>query len=231
VPAHLGLAEIMAMQGKLPEAETLMRRAATLAPDSADVWNGLGEALRMAGNLNEAVNCYNQATERSPRFPSPYNNLGIIHAVRGQPADAEKMFRSAVDLAAANPRHNPVNYLMNLGLACQDQSKFDEAEKAYREAMRRDPLNGGAFNALAWMLAERGQRLNEALEFGLKAVELQPDDPHHLDTLGWVHVKRGEFAEAERRLKRALQLAGTGAAASGIRERLQHLEDLKKDQK
>jgi len=44
-------------------------------------------------------------------------------------------------------------------------------------------------------LAERGIRLAEALSLIQKAVELSPDDPYIMDSLGWVYFRMGKIQE------------------------------------
>jgi Flp pilus assembly protein TadD len=57
------------------------------------------------------------------------------------------------------------------------------------------PDNAHAYNALGYSLAERGLRLPEALALIKKAVELSPEDPYIMDSLGWVYYRMGNFRE------------------------------------
>jgi len=43
------------------------------------------------------------------------------------------------------------------------------------------------------MLADKGNRLAEALKLIQKAVELEPMNGAYLDSLGWVYFKLGDF--------------------------------------
>ncbi len=58
-------------------------------------------------------------------------------------------------------------------------------------------------NNLAFLLAERGADLDQALALANRAAELMPDDADAIDTAGWVQLKRkqtdaaiGLFAKA-----------------------------------
>jgi tetratricopeptide (TPR) repeat protein len=53
------------------------------------------------------------------------------------------------------------------------------------------------------MLAERGERLEESVGYLTKALELEPDNPSYLDSLGWAYFKSDKLDLAESNLKRA----------------------------
>ena len=55
------------------------------------------------------------------------------------------------------------------------------------------------------MLADRGVKLNEALEMITKAVDAQPNSGAYLDSLGWVDFKLGRLPEAEENIRKALE--------------------------
>ncbi|HYG41335.1 MAG TPA: tetratricopeptide repeat protein, partial [Bordetella sp.] len=66
-----------------------------------------------------------------------------------------------------------------------------------------DPDHAHAYNALGYTLADRKQRLPEALDLITQALELLPDDPFILDSMGWVKFRMGENQAAADYLSRA----------------------------
>jgi uncharacterized protein HemY len=74
----------------------------------------------------------------------------------------------------------------------------------------------GARNDLAWLLAQRGQELDFALELAVEA-QRRDGSPTVFDTLGWVHYQRGEYADAVTALEAALARQGSSPS---IRYRL-----------
>ena len=89
------------------------------------------------------------------------------------------------------------------GSVLADAKRDAEAEKAFRAVLDRDPQNANALNYLGYMLADRGQRLDEAIDLITRALANDEDNPSYLDSLGWAHYKRGDFVEAEKHLTRA----------------------------
>src|SRR5438445_11275859 len=71
-----------------------------------------------------------------------------------------------------------------------------------------------------YMLADRGVRLDEALGYIKKAVELEPANGTYLDSLGWAYFKLGKYDLAEDNLTRASQHMGADPTVQ------EHLGDL-----
>ncbi|MEH6565605.1 MAG: tetratricopeptide repeat protein [Halopseudomonas sp.] len=69
--------------------------------------------------------------------------------------------------------------------------------------LEREPDNAMALNALGYTLADRNERLNEALSMLQRAAELEPDDPAVRDSLGWAHYRLGNLDLAEQLLREA----------------------------
>jgi len=55
------------------------------------------------------------------------------------------------------------------------------------------------------MLADRGVRLEEAMGYIKKAVQLDPQNGAYLDSLGWAYFKMGNYDMAEENLRKALE--------------------------
>lgn len=77
------------------------------------------------------------------------------------------------------------------------------SEADLRQIIALEPENAMALNALGYTLADRNEKLDEALELIQQAAELKPDDPAILDSLGWVYYRLGELKRAEQLLREA----------------------------
>lgn len=76
-------------------------------------------------------------------------------------------------------------------------------ERDLRDILARDANNTTALNALGYILADRTNRHEEALALVSKALELQPNEPAILDSMGWVLFRSGRHDEALQYLARA----------------------------
>ena len=78
------------------------------------------------------------------------------------------------------------------------------ADEAFEAALALDAENALVLNNYAYILSEREERLNDALDMALRANELNEDNPYFLDTLGWVYFKLGRLAEAAEAIEQAI---------------------------
>src|SRR4029079_14142704 len=67
----------------------------------------------------------------------------------------------------------------------------------------KDPENAAALNYLGYMLAERGERLNESVDYIKRALAIDPENGSYLDSIGWAYYKDGKLDLAVEHLKRA----------------------------
>jgi tetratricopeptide (TPR) repeat protein len=84
--------------------------------------------------------------------------------------------------------------------------RFDDAEAVFLTLLEIDPTDATTANYLGYLWADRAVRLDEALELINLAVSMDPDNAAYLDSLGWVHYRRGSMEEAEYWLRRAIEL-------------------------
>jgi Flp pilus assembly protein TadD len=84
-----------------------------------------------------------------------------------------------------------------------DAGREDEALKLLETAAKKFPAEADVLNYLGYMLADRGVRLDESVKLISRALEIDPDNPSYLDSLGWAHFKRGDLAQAESYLSKA----------------------------
>ncbi len=75
-----------------------------------------------------------------------------------------------------------------------------------KEVLRLDPNNADALNYLGYSYADRGIRLEEALNLIQKAMTLKPNMGYITDSLGWVYFKLGDYEKARVELEKANQL-------------------------
>ena len=85
----------------------------------------------------------------------------------------------------------------------QQQDDLALMEADLRAILARDPNNATALNALGYTLADQTERYEEAYQLISRALELDPDEPAILDSMGWVLYRKGELDKAIEYLTRA----------------------------
>jgi tetratricopeptide (TPR) repeat protein len=122
-------------------------------------------------------------------------------------AEAEEALDKAEQLSTKDDDKEYVIFLR--GSTYERQKKYEPAEEMFRKVLSSDPQNASALNYLGYMLADRGIKLDEALNFIKKAVDLDPANGAYLDSLGWAYFKLGKYELAEDNLIKASQRIGT----------------------
>jgi tetratricopeptide (TPR) repeat protein len=107
-----------------------------------------------------------------------------------------------------------------LGAIFERQKDYVAAEGEFQQLLNSNPDFADVLNYLGYMLAERGVRLDEALGYIQRAVELDPYNGAYLDSLGWVYFKQDNLEKAEIHLKEAARLQNFDPVI------LEHLGDL-----
>lgn len=97
-------------------------------------------------------------------------------------------------------------FFFDYGAAAEQAGFYDKAADLFKRSIAIDPAKAAeACNYLGYMWVEHDMHLEEAAEMIKKALELDPDNGAYLDSLGWLHFRKGKFEEALSTLLRAAQ--------------------------
>ncbi len=156
------------------------------------------QALRHSGKADQGIALLEAAVKEHAAEPLAYIVLAQLYSDADRGAQAVKVLQ---DAQAKFPSDNSLAF--ELGAVFDKQKKFAESEAAFRRVLARDPDNATALNYLGYMLAERGERLDESVGFLTKALQIEPDNGSFLDSLGWAYFKADKLDLAEGNLRRA----------------------------
>jgi tetratricopeptide (TPR) repeat protein len=108
----------------------------------------------------------------------------------------------AIEVLEPSAKANPNDAATQFALAdlYNDSGRTADAERTLRQLLSMEPANADALNYLGYMLAERRQQLDEAVRLVKRALEIEPDNPSFLDSLGWAYYQQGKMEDAERYL-------------------------------
>ena len=121
--------------------------------------------------------------------------------------DADRIADAVKVLEAANQAQpDTVEIKYELAMLYERQDRYKELETQLRQVIALDPEHAHAYNALGYTLADRNERLPEALDLITQAMELLPDNPFILDSMGWVKFRMGDKKAAADYLSRAYAL-------------------------
>jgi Flp pilus assembly protein TadD len=119
--------------------------------------------------------------------------------------DAGKAIDAAEKLTTE--QGDQINIWFMRGAMYEKMKNLPLAEAQFRKVLGVVPEHTATLNYLGYMLTDRNVRLNEALGLIEKAIAKEPNNGAYLDSLGWIYFRMGRFADAEKQIKRAVELS------------------------
>jgi tetratricopeptide (TPR) repeat protein len=194
------LARYLEQDGQLREAAEAYTLALAQAPNDRQL-----KALRIAAlyNAKDFAASGRFAAEARKQHPEDPNFPRL--QVRALFAAGDKAGALAVAESAAKTFPRDLQTQFALVDLYSDDGRSGEAEKILRQMLANEPSNPNVLNHLGYLLATRGDQLDEAVSLVRRALQVKPDTPEYLDSLGWAHFKRGELNDALKYLSAAAQ--------------------------
>ena len=177
-------------------------------PGRANTYLRLAELLIVPMKESErAVKVLTEARQRFPTAPEFTYFLAIALREAKHPQQAVVTFEEALNEAqASNDEVLNARFYFDYGAAADQAGLYDKAADLFRKSISLDPTNAAeACNYVAFMWAEHNLHLDEAEDMIGRALQFDPNNGAYLDTLGWIHYRKGKFEEALDELLRAAQ--------------------------
>jgi tetratricopeptide (TPR) repeat protein len=140
---------------------------------------------------------------------------GMIYREAGAMDD---YFRVLDEGLAKRPKEPSLLY--SSAMAAEQLGLIDVLELRLRRLIELEPDNAQAFNALGYTLADKTDRFGEAKALLVRALELSPDDPVFIDSMGWIEFKLKEYERSITLLRRAYSLERHPEIAAHLGEAL-----------
>jgi len=180
---------------KLPSSRDLKMDLATQQADMGDADKALKDVRAM---LKGGANYDDRQV---------YITLAQMYTRLRRFSEAEQALDKAEQLSSKTDDKEYVWFLR--GSAFERDKHYSEAEEQFKKVLASDPDHASALNYLGYMLADQNMKLEEALGYIKRAVDLDPANGAYLDSLGWAYFRLGKFELAEDNLLKASQKINT----------------------
>ncbi len=190
VPAGYFLALYAERNGDFEAAARYLQETADFSED-ASKWLQVAFYQQRAGHPEQALRLLKEAYERFEQNVE----IGYFYALALQDdGQNRRSARILKTILQSNSSYEQAR--LAYAFALESLHKYEEMEEQVRLVLEQNPRNAVAYNLLGFSLAERKERLPQAQELIIRALELSPKDRAFMDSLAWVYYQQGEYEKA-----------------------------------
>jgi tetratricopeptide (TPR) repeat protein len=174
----------------------------------------VGRMYNLLGK-DETLKWCNQQLEKDAKSITASVAMYVVSLREGNLEDAVKYGDVIIGLSGEKTengiayRINKADILLKMYTMKQDTKLQAAAIKVLEELLpdlkQKAALQAKVWNNLAYMLAESGTRLDEAVNYAREAFDATPFDGNVLDTYAYALFKKGDYKQAKERTRSAIQ--------------------------
>src|SRR6266853_2115294 len=188
---------------KLPGSRDLKLVLASQQADMGEAVKALKDVRAMLkGDGNSKPNSSSNSDDRQI-----YIALAQMNTRLRRFSDAEQALDTAEQLSSKTDDKEYVWFLR--GSTFEREKRYAEAEEQSKRVGASDPEHASTLNYMGYRLADQNTKLEEALGYIKRAVDLDPANGAYLDSLGWAYFRLGKYELAEDNLLKASQKINT----------------------
>ncbi len=182
----------------VPHAEALIQAA---GGDASDYMN-LSRLLLLPRQSDKALQLARRTLALFPNNPRFTLQAAWANRANRRFDESIHFYEQTETLAqAVAPDLLNDKFYQSWGDTLQGMNKFDDAAQKYQKSIalvpQDDPTQAAVvLNNLGYMWLDQNKNLDQAGDFIRRANQLSPKNPVYLDSLGWFHFKKGNYAEA-----------------------------------
>jgi len=189
------------------KATDVAKEAAQKLPGSRDLKMVLAAQQADLGEPDKALQEVRGMLKGDAEDRTVYIALAQMNTRLRRFSDAEQALDKAEQLSSKDEDKEYVWFLR--GSTYEREKRYADAEGQFDKVLASDPLHASALNYLGYMLADQNMKLEEALGYIKRAVDLDPANGAYLDSLGWVYFRLGKYDLAEENLLKASEKINT----------------------
>lgn len=190
VPANMFLSLLAERNGDYAKAISYVK-------DSANYNESADEQLKVAfyqqklGQEKQSLATLKQVHEQ---FPDSVDAAFFYATALYDHANYKEAARVLAALVEQMPNSQEVR--LQYAFTLEAQKYYRAMEEQVRIVLEQNPQNASALNLLAYSLAMRTERLDEAEEYAARALAINPEEYSFIDTQAWIYYKQGKYAQA-----------------------------------
>src|SRR5258706_7594190 len=189
------------------KATDIAKEASAKLPNSRDLKMVLAAQQADMGDGDHALKSVQSLLKGGSEDRAVYITLAQMNTRLKRYAEAEQALDKAEQLSTKQDDKEYVWFLR--GSTFERQKRYTDAEAQFKKVIASDPQHAMALNYLGYMLADQNMKLDEALGYIKRAVDIDPTNGAYLDSIGWAYFRLGKYEMAEESLIKASQKINT----------------------
>jgi tetratricopeptide (TPR) repeat protein len=204
IELYLNLSQLYLQDKRYGDAEKVLRRAEEkkLEGESLERLKIQQAAIyEQQRDFGHATEIFSKLLQSKPENVDYYLKLSQLYLQDKRYSDAEQIIRQAEGKIPDGENSERLKF--QRAAVYERQKDFARAESLFKEILKTNPKNAAVLNYIGYMLADRGIRLEEALQYVKEALAIDPRNGAYLDSLGWAFFKLNDLENAEKFLLEA----------------------------
>jgi tetratricopeptide (TPR) repeat protein len=189
------------------KATETAKEAVQKLPNSRDLKMVLAAQQADMGNPDPAIKDVQAMLKGDAQDRGVYITLAQMNTRLKRYTEAEQDLDKAEKISTKQDDKEYIWFLR--GSTFERQKRFSEAEVQFKKVIASDPQHAQALNYLGYMLADQNTKLDEALGYIKRAIDIDPTNGAYLDSIGWAYFRLGKYEMAEESLVKAAQKINT----------------------
>ncbi len=203
--------DLLYRNGQIYEAHSAFVKALKIDGGNYTIWEQMMFMENELKKFTELSQTSEKAMQLFPVQPLPFLFNGFANMQLKNYDIAVKSFENGASVVVDNDVLL-AQFYSSLGDVYNQLKDHKKSDAAYDKALKIKPDDAFVLNNYSYYLSLRNENLGKAREMAEKANMVSPDNPSFQDTFGWVLYKLGEYQEAEKWIKKALDSEETDSA-------------------
>ncbi len=228
-----GLGKMESFDADFENSYKSFEKALSLAPKSLIIRVLLTQYDLQNKDFEKALQRARELVKTHPQKAPSYDTLGDVYIALKNPAEAIKHYNKSVALSYNSETYaklfsaynlnnqttlgikklqqwikkfpQDLNLKEILAITYQRQGKYQQAQKLYRDIIKKERNSDRVFNNLALVSLQLNSPMS--MEYADMAYNINANNAANLDTLGWVHFNNNNLNEALNYLSQAVKKA------------------------
>jgi tetratricopeptide (TPR) repeat protein len=210
-------------QGRYEMALKEINQAINIDPDFVELWIYLGFIAIDIKDFQTAKYAFTEAAYHGGDLIQIFYLLGVVAEMQQCYNDAYFYYHKSLRVNSKS-----LSTLEALANLCERIEKKDEAFKAFQKIIEIDTTNSVALNYVGYTYAEQNDSLEYALQLINKALLIEENNGHYIDSRAWVFYKMERYEEALKELKKAAGIIEDAVIFEHLGDVYLKLDDIEK---